>query len=840
MKRLIEWSERQSTSPSLSAAIALSCLLALSADAHANSPDLNRVDPPGYQRGQTVELTLRGRRLDNPQQVVFYDEGIEVLEIEPENNDDRDDRRVKVKIRIAPDAPLGEHRLRLRTRRGWTHLRTFFVGDYPVVNEEEDNSAFDKAQPIDLNRTVHGVVEQEDVDYYRVEANEGQRISAEVEAIRLGGPMFDPHVAIVDADKFELDARDDTPLLKQDAYASAIAPVDGIYYIRVREAAYRGGGNHRYRLHVGNFPRPAVTYPLGGPAGQYLDLQYIGDVTGPIETRLELPDHPVSRHAAFATHNDHTAPSPNWLRVSPFPNLLESEPNNNHRQATAAEQNLPLALNGILEQDGDHDWFRFEATEGQRLEVRTFARGLGSAIDPVINLFRIKEDGGLEHLVGNDDADGSLDSFLNQQIPADGEYTIRVRDQLNKGGPAYAYRVEVTLSTPSLELLIPEVSRNDSQSRQFASVPKGNRWGILLRAQRGNFGGPLDILAENLPDGVTMHAPRMPGNVNQIPIVFEAEKDADLAGTLATLRGRHAENESITGTYRQVVDLVRGNPNATSYYSTRVDRFAAGVTAEAPFKIRIVEPKVPLVRFGRMNLKIKAERDEGFDAPIVVELPFRPPGMGARSRIQIPEGETEATYPINANGRAAKDTWPLMALAHASVEGGPLYVASQIAHVEIADPIVRGKILMAAAEQGDGTEIICELNQQTDFDGEAELTLGGLPNRVSAEQQTLKIDKDTKEVVWQITTEDQAPVGKHKSLQCNLVLVKDGERIRQNVAGGGVLRIDKPRPEPEEKEQEEQQQQQEPEQEEEPKERLSRLEKLRKQLAEQENADQEQ
>ena len=38
----------------------------------------------------------------------------------------------------------------------------------------------------------------EDVDFYEINATKGQRISVEVEAIRLSGPLFDPYIAILD------------------------------------------------------------------------------------------------------------------------------------------------------------------------------------------------------------------------------------------------------------------------------------------------------------------------------------------------------------------------------------------------------------------------------------------------------------------------------------------------------------------------------------------------------------------------------------------------------------------------------------------------------------------
>ena len=61
-------------------------------------------------------------------------------------------------------------------------------------------------QAVALNSTVHGTIGGEDVDYYVVDAKKGQRISAEVEGIRLGNTFFDPYVAIMDMGRFELSA----------------------------------------------------------------------------------------------------------------------------------------------------------------------------------------------------------------------------------------------------------------------------------------------------------------------------------------------------------------------------------------------------------------------------------------------------------------------------------------------------------------------------------------------------------------------------------------------------------------------------------------------------------
>lgn len=776
-------------------------------------PKLSEVLPCGVQRGSTAELNFRGGSLDGPLEVVLYDPGVTVTKLEAV-----DDKHVKAAITVAADCPLGEHRLRLRTKWGLSFLHTFFVGPYPTVQEKEPNSNFDEPQKIALGSTVEGVVDNEDLDYYLVEAKKGQRISVEIEAIRLGRQLLDPYVAILDARRFELAAADDTPLLKQDAFCSAIAPADGVYIVLVRDSAYGGSNRDRYRVHIGDFPRPTAVYPPGGRAGQYVEAQYLGDVTGPIPAKLKLSEQPKTM-GVFAEQNGAIAPSPNQVRSSPFDDANEVEPNNEAKQATAVTLEPPFAVNGIIQTAGDVDHFKFNAKKGQNLDVRIYARSLRSPLDPVMS---VNGKGG----GGNDDTGGSPDSYVNFRPQEDGEFILTVRDHLHGGGPDFVYRVEVTPKSPELGFFIPDIDQRNTQSRKMISVPRGNRYGVLLQAKRENFGGDLKILCDNLPPGVTMHVPDMKDNVSQVPVIFEATGDAGLEGRLAHLHGRHVdESKHITGDFTQEPNLVTGNPNGTNYYSTTVDRLAVAVTDPAPFSVRIVEPKVPLLQSGRMNLKVVAERSEGFDAPIKVQMIHKTPGFNCRNDVTIDKDKTEVDYPVNANGNAADGEWQFAMIASANVPGRERqYVATPLATLKIDKEFLTGKIDMAVAEQGQTVDVICKLDHKRPFDGEATLELVGLPNKATTE--IAKITKDTPQVVFKVATED-TPVGQHKSLFCQFSLQQNGEVMVQSLAGGGVLRIDKPRPEPVKTEPKKEDKKQPEAKKDSPPKRLSRLEQLR-------------
>src|SRR5207244_12599608 len=128
----------------------------------------------------------------------------------------------------------------------------------------------------------------------------------------------------------------------------------------------------------------------------------------------------------YAVQNGQSAPSPNRVRISAMPNVPEAEPNENTAQATTIDAQAPIAFNGVIEKDGDQDWFKFKATAGQTLEFRLFARDLGSPLDSVVNVF--KADG--THLGGNDDNGPKPDSLHVQQMPETGWCYVRVMDHL--------------------------------------------------------------------------------------------------------------------------------------------------------------------------------------------------------------------------------------------------------------------------------------------------------------------------------------------------------------------------------------------------------------------------
>ncbi len=756
-------------------AVAVLAVLPAGSAALAARPHLARITPCGGQRGTEVDVVLAGQRLADAQELMLYEPGIRVLKLDPKNQS-----TVQARLALAPDCRLGVHAVRIRSATGISNLLLFSVGALPEIEEAEPNNDFAHPQKIPLGVTVNGVVQNEDVDHFLVEAKKGQRLSAEIEGIRLGLTFFDPSLEILDARRYVLAGADDTPLVRQDAAVSMVVPADGSYIVRVRESAFGGSGDCHYRLHVGAFPRPLAVYPAGGRPGETLDIRWLGDALGQRIEKLTLPGR-SDGFALVAQDAQGVAASANSFRLVDLKNILENEPNDTPAQATPAE--APAALNGILNKPGDVDCFRFAARQGQVFDIRVHARSLRTPVDSVLAVLRSSG----AAVASNDDTD-TPDSSVRFTAPADDQYVVQVRDQLGSGGAEYVYRVEVTPLQPRLVLSLPERTQFEDI---VAPVPAGNRLALLVAAQREDFGGPVSLELKGLPPGMSAEVVAFGPDDSTVPVLLSAAPDAKPAGALVDVVGRHqAGNSVVEGHLRQRTSLVRGanNREVCNHYT---DRLAVAVTQPAPFSLEIVPPKVPLVQNGTMELRVRAQRQPGFQGPITLHMLYNPPGVSSPVAVTLPEGQSEARIPLTADGKAAVRTWKIAVLGEADVGNGPVTVSSPLANLEVAEPLFRFQFPIVAVDQGQATELVVKVEKKKDFAGAARVELLGLPHGVSAEPQ--EFSKDASEVRFAVKTSGDSPVGPHKSLVCRAVVMAEGEPIT-HLLGSGELRIQKPLP----------------------------------------------
>ena len=751
--------------------------------AFAAYPTFTSTVPNGGQRGTDVKLTVSGVRLTDFESLIFFSPGFTQKSVEKVEAN-----KVQLTIGIAPDVPPGNHLMRIRTKSGISHARQFFVGIFPNAEEKEPNSDFETPQVIQLNTTVEGVVQNEDVDYYRVSLKKGQRLSVEVDGLRLGYTVFDPFLAIIDKNRFEKVISDDTILHRQDGYCSYVAEEDGDYTIMIRESSYRGSGNSYYRLHVGSFRRPDVVFPAGGKIGSKTKVRFI-ERDGSFEEEVQLPAEIDPDYMLFSKSQE-PAPSGNPFHLVNYDNAFEVEPNDEQAKATPAPTE-PIALNGIIEKPGDVDFFKVPLKKGMTLEVQAFAQSIGSPLDSVVNIYNEKGGG----ISGNDDGGGRrrLDSKFKIAIPADGDYFVRVTDHLDRGGPNYVYRLELIAAEPEVFFASPQYSVNDNDYRQFIPVPKGGRYATLVNVSRNNVAGDFKFEVQNMPQGVKLLTELAPKDLGSVPLLFEAAPDAPLGHQVVPIYLNAVDpNTKSRGKLRQEFDIVRsGN---TVYYTQVEDRLPVAVVEEAPYSLEIVKPLVPLVNNGILDLKVTSKRKEGFKAPIRVLMVWKPNGVSVLGEQTIAEGQNECVFQLDANAGVPAGSWNFTVLGEADAGNGRIYNASPFTAVITAPAYINAPAIpLVAVEQGKEAFMVAKLEQLLPFDGEATAQVLGVPDTIPIEPA--KITKDTKEVAFKVKTDSKSPIGKQANLFVRVDVPVKGTNATtiHRIALGSILRIDAPR-----------------------------------------------
>lgn len=796
--------------------------------ADAASPRLTRLTPPGGQRGSTVEVEFTGRNLQQAREILIYEPGITVESIKPvETTLAPNGRalpvdsgaRLQARLKLSADCALGAHGLRLRTAGGLSEYVRFFVSPYPTVEEDElpqrqRNDRRESATPVPLNSSIFGRMnDAADIDLYRLEVKRGQRISAEIEAARLGVDRGIPdlHLAIVDADGKTLAAADDSALFVQDPVLSILAPRDGVCFVEVRHSTYNGAGLV-YRLHVGSFVRPTGLYPAGGPAGTAVKLRVLGDPRGALEQTVRLPATPGDfPFAATDPADGLSAPTPNRLRVSPFANVLEVEPNDS-AESSRSVSTLPVAFNGIISKAGDVDCFRFQAKKGDQYTFHALANALGSPLDPTIRVRSAdpkrpavqRASDSRANQLGLAPANGlnrdTHDALLEFTAPADGEYILEVEDERGEGGSDHVYRVEVRPTVNAVHTYIAPEPENQflPQLRQSISVAAGNRCTVQvgLFSTGRPFNGEMELVGVHLPEGVTVQAPRIKPGMVRVPVVFEAAPGATPQGALVDLVLRPVgASEPLPGGYRQVI-LMNAYGNNDYYLHTPIDRLALAVTEPAPFHVEIEQPRTALVQNGETTLQFKVIRREGFTSPVTVQMDWKPNGVNTATPVTLREGESEGGYLLGASRNASAGTYPvtLTAMSGSSRRGyndgeGRTYVASQLFKLTIAEPHVEARIGRASIERGKTATLVCKLNHLQPFSGKARATLGRLPRGIELVEDSRQITAADKEVSFTLRATPEALVGNYRGIVLDLTVFDKGQPVRQ-LSGSGMLRVD--------------------------------------------------
>ncbi len=604
--------------------------------AHAQvAPQLTSISPRAAQRGQTIDVTLEGKNINENAEIWFNNEGItaEIKKKSPAatvrfngsgiSGNIPNNPRLVISFQIAPEAPLGNHQIRLITPNGVSNPQNFIVGDLPEIKEQEPNATPAEANMLELPVTVNGVVSSiDDVDMFRFKLKKGARLICDINAQRMGSPL-DSYIELFDPSGTEVVKSGDGNGL--DSFIDYTTEQEGEYTLYLRDIRYQGGGNYLYRLSIGELPYLQSVFPLGGKRGAANNVNVAGANLGSVNA-IQLD---ISPDASLGIQQLRVS-TPSGLETNPYPYAIgefnetnETEPNN----ALAEENKIgtPITVNGKIEKAGDVDRYSIKVEKGTRFVFEVKAREFRSQLDPILTIYSHKkgetEESVEEQVLSvNDDASG-VDAIVAFTFPEAGDYGISVRDLNNAGGGDYPYRLTIRPLNPSFRV---NVSTDN---------PRISRGGTLMMtvsaARVDGFNGALRFYSPDLPKGFVVSPTILYAGQNQGLLTITAPADAAL--------GLHPF--SIVG-----VGAVGGR---------RIEETASPqeilltVMEAPPFTLSFADVDINVVHNKSTNFHVIADRQDGFNGPIALTVQGMPVRISG-GKATIPAGKNSTVISLRA------------------------------------------------------------------------------------------------------------------------------------------------------------------------------------------------
>lgn len=625
-------------------------------------PELASIEPRAAQRGTPTRITLVGKSLLGASAVEFNSDKLSASLLPGEAGEAGD--RVVIELHSAVDTPRGSYDVQIVTPGGKSKAVSLAIDDIPQLAEAEPNQTIAEAQTASLPATYWGALATPgDVDHFTFQANAGATIVFELAAKQLKSKLngvltlLDARGAVI-ATNNDFEGQD--PLL-----AHAFAE-NGTYTIRVSDLAQAGSGEHLYRLSLGQFPYVTACYPLSVPAGQETSVELVG-FNLPEQHSVQLPagaagtEHPVPIDA-----NVFRVARPLKVLVGHLPESLEAEPNDQPASATVAS--APVTMSGRIraasEGQADVDVFRFASPKGKTWIIETEASRRESPVDTRIEV--LDAEGRPVERLRLQALRNSVINFrnINSQIPdvrVDNWEEMELNEFLYMGG---------------------EVCR-------IFRLPQGPDSGFLFYTQNGarrcyfdtsgtaHAVGDACYIVEPVPAG----SPALSNGLPVFPVYYANDDDG----------GRRLGRDS---------QLVFTAP-ADGEYLVRVsdvrslggDHFVYRLSIREPrpdFAISVggANPSVP-AGGGRM-ITITADRSDGFDEEIRLDLSGAPPGFAISSPIVIQAGHSSASAVITAAADAPRPTVEnaksAQVVATATINGSPVEKpAASLGEIKLAE-----------------------------------------------------------------------------------------------------------------------------------------------------------
>ncbi len=475
-------------------------------------PEILGTLPHGAQRGAQVEITIRGRNLQDASAIRFATPKIDATVLEASSY------RIRARFRVAAGAEPGRHDFRIFAPHGST-IGWFDVSTRGETPEKEPNNEAARAQAIAFPLLLNGLVRAGDYDYFRFQASAGETLTFDLLATRNGSPL-DGVLSLLDEAGREIAYSDDYYMFKDPHLVHRFEKA-GAYFLRVHGTGESGSDNSDYRLIAGAMPHVDFALPAGGRLGSTVEFALRGvnldavrgvvlgegQATGEIlsrgfaETRVRMQVPHGIAPGVYRLHVEGaTLPVP--FVVSTLPEITTLAPASRQRPAAVT---LPVVANGVLEapgaallRRGAAHFFSFRVDAPETVVLQADSMQLGFLLDPLVALY----DASGERLAWQDEPTtntgkepSNLDPHLVFRLPRAGAYLAMVRDSQFRGDPNFPYRLTIKRARPDFTLTT--IGTDETLFRGRENI-------VTVRVRRlEGWDAPVEIWAENLPAGAS-------------------------------------------------------------------------------------------------------------------------------------------------------------------------------------------------------------------------------------------------------------------------------------------------------------------------------------------------
>ncbi len=709
------------------------------------APNITSVNPYGITAGATTEVSLSGTQLTSPLKVwTSFPAKVEVLPT-PEGTDDA--TTAKLRITLLENVGVGVGAISVANATGVSQLYIIVIEDAPVIAEPSSNNVLADAALITLPAAVQASSSGTTADFFKFEATADQVVSVDVLAARLNSTM-DPVVRLLAADGTELAYSDDSEGLGADARLRVKIPTDGQYAVEVVDSKY--AGNLPYYVRIGEFPLTTTTLPAAVQVGGERDVSFSGTGASGLTAKVALAAtiagddvRAGARTAAGVISGFARA------RASSDTQAVEVEPNNEITQATAAI--FPGGASGVFQQRGDKDYFKFNATKGQRLRFAGHSRKLGS---PAVVNFRVLKTDGSQLAAAPINPENEF--FVAWSVPEDGEYILEASELLQRGGESFAYVIEVAVgNTFTLAL------KNDKATRNRFVVDEGKGgFQFPITVTRDGYAGPITIKAKTEISGVTWHNNVVAKDGKEITVLLEFSQETK-AGDFVNLE--IVGEAEIDGQVVQVPltsrDWTRTQFGAVTYpysFLQGVVQYATVPAIEEFFEPKF-EPEAVYVARGETTATIKmstASKHKDFKGALTRMFEDIPDGITVADKADKGVHTITVTVPAEL---ADEKAFTVKAYAE---HAGHLQFVKRSVPIKVVDPLTVSIKLEAGIASGTSQKAVVTIVRAPGSAAEVvTLTLAGLPDKVTVPTE-LTIAADKTELEVEVTAAADAAVAK--------------------------------------------------------------------------------